>query len=292
MEKKNILITGATDGIGKETARALAKQGHKVILHGRSLKKAEAVVREIKAEQPKADLDILTADLLSFRSIEQMTEEFYKRYDYLDVLINNAGAVFSTERVMTEDGEERTFQLNVFAPFLLTNLLLPALEKSKSARVVIESSAAHGAARKPDFDDMHCEKEYGAQSNYSTSKLYVLWMGQHFAKVLKARGVNNVTVNITHPGASNTKFGRDEKKGFLTDLIYKATMWSYDKPEAACQSEVYLATSPEVEGISGRYYSNKSKEQRPNTRYYTPENEQALWDYCVKVCKPWMKQEL
>ena len=164
--------------------------------------------------------------------------------------------------------------------------------KETAKALVIESSGAHAAARKPDFDDMHCEREYGAQSNYSTSKLYVLWMGQHFAKVLKEQGVSGATVNITHPGSSNTKFGRDEKKGFLTDLVYKATMWSFDKPDVACKSEVYLATSPDVEGVSGRFYSNKCKEQQPNTKYYAPENEQKLWDYCVKVCKPWIKQEI
>lgn len=290
MNKKIILITGATDGVGKESAKALAKQGHKVIIHGRSEAKAKAVVKEIKSETAKADLDYVLADLLSFRAIQRMAAEIEKRYQHLDVLINNAGAVFSSERVITEDGEERTFQLNVFAPFLLTWLLLPTLQKSSSARVIIEASAAHGTARKPDFTDMKSEKIYGAQSNYSLSKLYAIWMGQHFAKELIEDRIHNVTVNITHPGAAATQFGQTVKKGFMTDMIYKIGLRFVDTPADGAKSEIYLATSPEVEGVSGKYFSNKCKEDSPNPKHYTKENEKSLWNYCMSICASYLNK--
>lgn len=165
MEKKIILITGATDGIGKEAVKILAKEGHKIILQGRNPEKIKKVIEEIKTEIKDADLDSAVADLLSFKQIKTMCEELLKKYDHLDVLVNNAGAVFDVQRKLTEDGEERTFQLNVYSPFLLSHLLLPIIQKSKSGRIVFEGSAAHRAARQPDFNDMKCEKEYGGQGN-------------------------------------------------------------------------------------------------------------------------------
>lgn len=289
MEKKIVLITGATDGIGKETAKALAKKGYHVIVHGRNERKAKEVVKEIKSATNNQDVDILICDLLSFKDIKRMADDFYRTYNHLDVLIHNAGAVFSNERVLTEDGEERTFQLNVFSPFLLTHLLLPALQKSQSARVVLESSASHAAARKPDFTDMKSTKTYGAQGNYSLSKLYAIWMGQRFAAFLKANAIHHVTFNVTHPGAVATSFGQNENKGFIVNAIYKIALPFVSKPEDGAKSEIYLASSPEVEGVSGKYYSHKCKEDQPNPRHYSQENEKAIWDYCEKVTRAYWK---
>ncbi|MGI6104767.1 MAG: SDR family NAD(P)-dependent oxidoreductase [Raoultibacter sp.] len=289
MDKKIILVTGATDGVGKAAAKALAEQSHKVIIHGRNEAKAKAVIEELEAQNALADFEYIIADLLSFKAIQSMAQEFVKRFDHLDVLINNAGAVFSNERVLTVDGEEQTFQLNVFAPFLLTYLLLPSLQKSDSSRVVIEASAAHGAARKPDFSDMRSDKVYAAQSNYSLSKLYAIWMGQHFARYLLENSINNVTVNITHPGTVASSFGQGTKKGFVNDLIYNVVgPIIATSPEEGAKSEVFLATSPSVEGVSGKYYSNKCEEDKPNQKYYSAENEKKLWDYCMKVCDPFL----
>jgi len=163
MEKKIILITGATDGIGKEAAKILSKEGHKIIIQGRNPEKIKKVIEEIKSSNKDADLDSAVADLLSFKQIKVMCDVLLKKYDHLDVLLNNAGAVFDVERKLKEDGEERTFQLNVYAPFLLSHLLLPIIQKSKSGRIIFEGSASHKVAREPDFNDMKCEKEYGGQ---------------------------------------------------------------------------------------------------------------------------------
>ncbi|MBR4984469.1 MAG: SDR family NAD(P)-dependent oxidoreductase [Proteobacteria bacterium] len=290
MDKKIILITGATDGIGKETATTLAKQGHHIIVHGRNEKKAQDVAAEIKRITGNDEIEIAIADLLSFKAIKTMADGLCQKHDHLDILINNAGAVFSKDLVLTEDGEERTFQLNAYAPFLLTHLLLPLLQKSPSARVIFESSAAHGVSRKPDFNDMKCEKKYDAQGNYCLSKLYVIWVMQHFAKYLAEKNIGNITMNATHPGMVMTKFGQNEKKGFIVDLIYSISykLGLGDTIEDGAKSEIYLATSSEVEKITGKFYSNKCKLEIPKQKHYSEENEKAIWDYCMKICKPFM----
>lgn len=286
MEKKIILITGATDGIGKEAVKMLVKEGHKVIIHGRNPVKIKKVMEEIKTEFKDADLDSAESDLLSFKQIVNMVQSLKEKYDHIDVLINNAGAVFDNQRKLTEDKEERTFQLNVFSPFLLSHLLLPLLQKSKSGRIIFEGSSAHSASRRPDFNDMKCDKNYGAQGNYNLSKLYVIWVVRYFAKFLKKKGINNVTINTTHPGFVGSQFGQNADKGFLVNIIYKIGWYFSDTVDKGAISEVFLATSPKVEGVSGKYFSNKCEEEQPKEKYYSLENEKKIWDYCVEVCKP------
>jgi len=288
MEKKIVLVTGATDGIGKEAARALAKQNFKVILHGRNEEKAKSVEKEIKEEYPEADIDIMLADLLSFKNVKKLAESVIAKYDHLDVLINNAGAIFSKERVLTEDNEERTYQLNVFSPFLLSYLLLPLIQKSKSGRIIYESSIAHLGARRIDLDDMKSEKSYGAFDNYSRSKLYGIWMARQFIKYMKEKGITNVTYNIAHPGASATNFGKNVDKGFFINLGTNiATLFMITSAEGA-KSEIYLATSPEVEGKNGLYINPKCKEEKISERLWTEENERKIWEYCMNTCKNFM----
>lgn len=286
--KKIILITGSTDGIGKVCAKELIKQGHKVILHGRNEEKAKLFVEEINKEIHDADVDYVIADLLSYRAIKNMSDKLSSKYDHLDVLINNAGAVFSKDRVLTIDNEERTFQLNVFAPFLLTHLLLPLLKNSNSGRIIFEASGAHAVARKPDFEDMKSDKKYNAQGNYSLSKLYLIWMGQHFAKYLKEMNIVNVTANITHPGAVATDFGQNVNKGLVTDLIYKIGLLFMSKPINGARSEIYLAISNEVEGISGKYFNDKCKVTNPSQKWFNEENVEKIWNYCMNSCKDYL----
>jgi NAD(P)-dependent dehydrogenase (short-subunit alcohol dehydrogenase family) len=283
MESKIILVTGASDGIGKETAKTLAKQGHTVIVHGRNPQKTQAACEEIKSETGNSKIDIIIADLLSFPAIKSMADEVKKRYDRLDVLINNAGAIFGKIRETTADGLEKTITLNLFAPFLLTELLLDVLAKSPSSRIINLSSAMHKRGGKPDFNDFQLKKNYNPARAYGLSKLYLIWITRYLAAELKERGITNITVNASHPGAAATNFGRDADKGFLTNLIFKLASHVVDKPEKGAMTSIYLATSPEVEGVTGKFFGNREKEEKADDKYYSVENEKTVWDYCKKV---------
>lgn len=288
MENKTILITGSTDGIGKITATELAKQGNTVIVHGRNKAKAEKVCEEIKATTGNNKVDYIIADLLSLADIKRMSEEFKNRFDHLDILINNAGAFFGKVRETTKEGFEKTITLNLFAPFLLTQLLLPTLEKSNSARIINLYSAMHKNGGKPDFNNFQSEKTYAPNKAYGLSKLYLIWTTQHLAKLLKEKGINNVTVNACHPGAVATNFGQDSDKGFLFNMIFKVALLFMDKPEKGARTSIYLATAPEMENVSGKFFGNNKNEEKPDAKYYSVENEQKVWDYCMEILKPYL----
>lgn len=287
MQSKIILVTGATDGIGKVTAKTLAMQGHTVIIHGRNKSKAQAVCEEIKSETGNNKVDTMIADLFSFSEIKRMTEEFKKKYDRLDVLINNAGAFLGKVRETTKDGLEKTITLNVLSPLLITELLLDVLAKSPSARIINTSSAMHKRGGKPDFNDIQSEKNYTPSRAYGLSKLYVIWITRYLATELKAKGMNHITANVLHPGAVATRFGQDNDKGFINNMIFKLALPFMDKPEKGASTTVYLATSKEVEGVSGKFFGN-SKEEKADDKYYSKKNEKLVWDYCMQIIKPYM----
>lgn len=194
MESKTILITGASDGIGRETAKTLAKQGHRIIIHGRNKQKTEAAFEEIKRETGNQNIDMYLADFLSLAEVKKFADTIKQKYVYLDVLINNAGAQFTNTRETTSEGHEKTMVINVFAPFLLTTLLLDLLKKSKSARVVTVSSASHSMG-KPDLNDIELKNGYTMARAYGVSKLYIIWVMQHFVSEMKKAGINNITLH-------------------------------------------------------------------------------------------------
>jgi NAD(P)-dependent dehydrogenase (short-subunit alcohol dehydrogenase family) len=288
MESKIILVTGASDGIGKETAKTLAKQGHTVIVHGRNPQKTQAAYEEIKAESGNDKVEYMTADFLSLAEIRRFADNIKQKYDRLDVLVNNAGAIFGKIRETTADGLEKTITLNLFAPFLLTELLLDVLAKSPSSRIINLSSAMHKRGGKPDFNDFQLEKTYKATRAYGLSKLYLIWITRHLAAELKERGITNITVNASHPGAVVTNFGRNADKGFLINLIFKLASYVMDKPEKGAMTSIYLATSPEVEGITGKFFGNREKEEKADDKYYSVENEKTVWDYCMNIVKTYL----
>lgn len=288
MESKIILITGSTDGIGKITATTLAKQGHNVIIHGRNKAKAEKVCQEIKAETGNQNVDFIIADLLSLADIKRMTVDFKTKYNHLDVLINNAGAIFGKERETTKEGFEKTITLNLFAPFLLTQLLLETLQKSKSARIINLYSAMHRRSGKPDFENFQSEKIYSTDKAYGLSKLYLVWTTQHLAKILKEKGITNITVNACHPGAVATNFGQDADKGFIMNMIFKVALKLMPKPETGARTSIYLATSNEVENVTGQFYNQKGKIEKPADKYYSAENEKLVWEYCETITNKYL----
>ncbi|REA58198.1 ketoreductase [Dyadobacter luteus] len=288
MKNKIILITGATDGIGKETAMSLAKQGHTIIIHGRNLQKAENVRDQIIAESGNSDIDILVADLLLLADIKRAADNFRKKYKHLDVLINNAGAFFNKQRETTQEGFEKTITLNLFAPILLTELLLDLLQKSPSARVINLSSEMHKRGGKPDFNDFQLEQSYKPDRAYGLSKLYLIWVSQQLAKQLTDKGINNITVNTSHPGAVSTNFGQDADKGFFINLVFKIAYRFMDNVQDGAMTSIYLATSPQVEGITGKFFDNRKKMVTPDQKHYSDVNQETVWKYVQSIIEPYL----
>jgi NAD(P)-dependent dehydrogenase (short-subunit alcohol dehydrogenase family) len=241
VEGKVILVTGSTDGIGMQTALDLAGMGAHVIVHGRNRERGESVQHEIQRATGNDQVDLLTADLASQRQIHELARAIGRRYQRMDVLVNNAG-VYMKQRRLTEDGLEMTFAVNHLAPFLLTHLLLDLLRTSAPSRVVTVSSTTHQSIREVDFDNLQGEKWYDGYYAYALSKLGNIL----FAYELARRIANaEITANTLHPGAVNTKLLRAGFGNYGIDL------------EQGAETPVYLASSPEVEGVTGKYFVNK-----------------------------------
>lgn len=283
MSKKIILITGTTQGIGKETAIGLAAKGHHIVLHGRNRAKLKDVCDEIKLVTGNNDIDTIVADLSLLEEARRMTNEFKNRYERLDVLINNAGVYPSRERQITAEGLERTMAVNLFAPLLIIQSLKPVLMKSDSARIINVSSAMHKYGGRPDFSDMQFERNYSPLRVYGLSKLYLIWVTRILSDMMKQRGVENVTVNSLHPGSIATNFGKDTYKSFLFKQIFKTAQSFMDQPAEGAKTSIFLATSPDAEGVTGKYFDKNGKVARVDDRYWSPENGKLVFDYCVKI---------
>jgi NAD(P)-dependent dehydrogenase (short-subunit alcohol dehydrogenase family) len=234
---KVILVTGATDGIGLETARALARQGHRVVLHGRTAAKAEAAAALLRQEQPGADLATAAADLARPGEVRALAASLRAGHARLDVLLHNAG-VYLTTRQVTPEGLEATLAVNHLAPFLLTHLLLDRVVAARG-RVVVVASGVHGNASL-DLDDLQLTRAYDGYGAYARSKLCNVLFATELAERLAGSGA---TANSLHPGVVGTKLLR---AGFAMD--------GPDSLAQGAATSVYLATSPEVEGVSGRYF--------------------------------------
>ncbi len=241
MSDRTILITGSTDGIGKATATALAGLGVHVLVHGRNNEKGKRVMREMKDKTGNDRIDLFIADLASQREVRRLAKAVQERFDRLDVLINNAGT-FERSRRRTEDGIETTFAVNYLAPFLLTRLLEPLLRQSAPARVVNLASIAHFDTKTIDWGNLQGERSYDPYEAYSLSKYAVITFTYILAEKLEGSGV---TANCLHPGVINTKMLREGFPGYHGD-----------PPETGARTPVYLATSPEVEGVTGKYFDN------------------------------------
>ena len=242
MKDKIILVTGSTDGIGKETARQLAQLGATVIVHGRSADRCEAARDDIRQATGNPNVDFVTADLSSQRQVRQMAIDVIARYDRLHVLINNAGVIL-LQRQLSEDGIEMSFAVNHLAPFLLTHLLLDRLKQSAPARIVNVSSTVHYDAPLQ-FDNLQGEQKYNGVEAYKIAKLGNVLFTYELVDRLKGTGV---TVNCLHPGVVATK------------LLDAGWGWSSGLTSAqGAVLSVYLATSPEVDGVTGKYFESTS----------------------------------
>jgi NAD(P)-dependent dehydrogenase (short-subunit alcohol dehydrogenase family) len=264
---KTILVTGSTDGIGKATARALARQGHRVLIHGRDHEKGIAILREIGRESDGATLDLFTADLSTLGGVRGLADQVGDRYEHLDALINNAG-VYMPDRILTGEGLEMTFAVNLAAPFLLSHLLMPLLQAGAPARIVNVASSAHFDANKVDLDNLQGEKQYGGWEAYARSKLGVVLVTYSLARRLDP---GQVTVNCLHPGVICTK------------LLYSAFPdYPCEPPEAGARTPVYLATSPAVARVTGKYFDGM-KEERSSRISHDRDIQDQLGGYLEKV---------
>jgi len=269
MEGRVCLVTGATSGIGLVTARALAERGADVTLLARTPAKAEAVVAGIKEQTGNPNVSALIADLSVREQVRRAAGEFRARHDHLHVLVNNAGAVFGRRRE-SADGIEMTLALNHLAPFLLTNLLLDMLKASAPARVVTVASAAHTGAHIP-FDDLQHRRRYFAFGVYGETKLANILFTYELARRLEGSGV---TANALHPGFVASNFGRGDTR--FWDVAFTLARPFAISAERGAQTSIYLATSPEVEGISGRYFANR-RPVRSSGASYDRDAARRLW---------------
>jgi NAD(P)-dependent dehydrogenase (short-subunit alcohol dehydrogenase family) len=250
MNGKICLVTGGTNGIGKATAQTLAQMGATVVIVGRNAPKTAQLVEEIRAASGNKNVDSLLADLSSQEEVRRLADEFKSKYPHLHVLLNNAGAVF-LQRQLSVDGIEMTFALNHLAYFLLTNLLLDTLKASAPARIINVSSGAHTSGR-IEFDNLQGERSYGSRA-YGNSKLANILFTMELARRLEGTEVTGVTVNALHPGFVATGFGKNNGK-IIAALVSIFAPLVARSPAKGAETPIYLASSPSVEGITGKYF--------------------------------------
>ena len=249
MNGKICLVTGGTNGIGKATAQALAQMGATVVIVGRNARKTSQVVEEIRAASGNKNVNPLLADLASQQEVRRLAGEFKSIYSHLHVLINNAGGFFM-RRQLSADGIEMTFALNHLASFLLTNLLLDTITASAPARIINVSSNAH-ASGKIEFDNLQGERDFTPRA-YDNSKLANILFTMELARRLEGTGV---TVNALHPGFVSTGFAKNNGK-IMAALVSMFAPLVARSPARGAETSIYLASSPDVEGMTGQYFYN------------------------------------
>jgi NAD(P)-dependent dehydrogenase (short-subunit alcohol dehydrogenase family) len=275
LEGKTCLVTGATSGIGKEIALGLAVMGATVVLAGRKRERCEAAMQEIRAKVNDASVSYLVADLSSQASVRQLAKEYAGAHRRLDVLVNNAG-VFLARRTTTIDGIEYTLAVNHLAPFLLTGLLIDIIKASSPARIIITSSVAHSGAR-IDFDDIQFErKPYSGIRAYGQSKLANILFTKELARRLEGSGV---TANCFHPGAVRTNLLQGNPWHYR--LVWNAAGSFFLSPEKGADTGIYLASSPDVEGVTGKYFVKR--EQVEPTDGAGDKEAARLWDVSERL---------
>lgn len=262
---KTVLVTGSTDGIGKQTAMVLAGQGARVLVHGRSAQKVERTLDEIKQQHPGANLAGYTADFSSLSAVAEMANAVKQSEAFLHVLINNAG-IYSPVFQLSQDGFELTFAVNHLAPFLLTLSLLDKIKASSPARIINVTSIGHNI-RELDIESIHKEETYHAWKEYKTSKFATILFTYALAERLEK---SRVTVNCLHPGTVNTKV----LESAFPDMEGCSV-------EEGAQTSIYLATSDDLDTVTGKYFEKRQAlPSAPNT--YDKKVQKELWEQCER----------
>ncbi|XP_022093124.1 retinol dehydrogenase 14-like [Acanthaster planci] len=261
-----ILVTGASDGIGKHTALKLAQMGATVLMHGRNTEKIHHAKREIAEKTGNKTLEVYTADLASLREVHHLSEDIHSKYSRLDVLINNAG-VYMLNREESKDGYEMTFAVNVLAPFLLTSLLLDLLKAGKSSRIVHVSSISHLNCNKVNLDDLNSKLDYrDGRPAYALSKVCEIMYTYKMAELLQDA---NITVNCLDPGTVNT------------NMLLKS--WGpVGIPVGEANFVYQTAADPALDGVTGRYFVD-NKDTKSSAISYDKTLQDKVWDILVKL---------
>jgi NAD(P)-dependent dehydrogenase (short-subunit alcohol dehydrogenase family) len=273
MKRKQVLITGGTSGIGYATAKRLAEKGFDVYIIGREEESCRLVAEELRAAHKDGTFGYFVCDLLSPRQIMKTAEIIRAQLDTLDVLVNNAGGVFAS-REMNETGWEKTIALNHMAYFLLTREVLPLLKKVQKARIICVSSHSHLSA-KLDKENIQGEKKYFIMAQYGVSKLLNVLFVKEMARRLEGTGI---TINALHPGVVKTRIGEKSNSLFFGTAWKVFSLISGISAEEGASTSVFLAESPSVEGVSGKYFS-RCKETRVNPIADEEDTARWLWIY-------------
>jgi len=276
MAGKAVVITGASSGIGRETARGLAEMGARIVMVVRSRERGEAAIAEIKKTAPDAELELVLADLYSLAETRRAGQEIAGKLARVDVLINNAGLIHD-RRELTIDGFERTFALNHLAAFAISYELREMLAKSAPARIVTVSSAGHRFAHFS-WDDLATMPRWSETISYGTSKLCNIWFAREAARRMAPHGV---TSNSLHPGAVGSNFGASGSWFYKWGVkLVKPLLLT---TEQGARTSIYLASSPEVATVSGEYFA-RCKVATPSRRARDDDSARRLWELSEKLC--------
>ncbi|MCK5299002.1 MAG: SDR family oxidoreductase [Candidatus Heimdallarchaeota archaeon] len=264
MKGKIIFISGSTDGIGKQAALELAKQGAHVIIHGRNEDKIKKTLDFIRSQTENENIDFILADMSSFKQIKAMSDELHKRYDKIDVLVNNAGVQIHGLQ-FSENGIELTLAVNHFAYFYTTSLLIDLVAKSDYKRIAIVSSSMHFRMEKFDFDYIQGKPEYSLYMYYAQSKLANVLFGYKLSRVLKDSGI---IANILCPGLIDTNLNPQRPQHIVDRAL---------PVEQGIISTMHLVTSPELKGVTGKFYSSDGTETESSPASYNLDDQEKLW---------------
>lgn len=277
MQNKLCMVTGANSGIGKATAMELAKQGAYVVMVCRDEGKAETARKDIIEKTGNTGVEIMLADFAYQYEIRELGDHFNSKFDELDVLVNNAGMIPS-KREETIDGIEKTFAVNHLGPFLLTNLLMDALRSASGARIVNVSSEVHRlGASVFNLSDLQLEQGFTPMKAYGISKLCNILFTRELARRLQG---TDVTANALHPGVVSTQLA--DEAGWLMKLFYLIGSPFMRSPRKGAGTPIYLATSDDVNGVSGKYFRNK-KMVKPADEALDEELSGTLWEMSEKL---------
>jgi NAD(P)-dependent dehydrogenase (short-subunit alcohol dehydrogenase family) len=277
MQGKTVVVTGGTSGIGEVAALRLAEKGARIVLIARDQTRAAATLAKLKNANPSAAHAAYNGDLSALAEMKRVASEVAANEPRIDVLVNNAGAVFLSRKTSV-DGLEMTFATNHMAYFVVTNILLDRLKATPGARIVSTASDAHKSG-KLDFDDLQSKKSYRSFRVYGTSKLCNILFTRELARRLSDA---DVTANCLHPGFVGTRFGQNNATNIFAKLLRDAVMSLGISPEQGAKTIIHLASSPDVATISGEYFY-KCKVAEPTAAAQNDSNAKRLWDVSAKI---------